>query len=280
MRMLSVHAGENAPRSRPKSPSTRTLLGLQREEHLHGGVWRIVLLPCLHVTLCERHAIDPASYGCWTLCSRPRDRRQQRKMNVKKSAKNKHRSVRSGLPKRTETAPADMRQFGEGLTRAVVARQLGKSVGAVRFYEGKALHPQRDVDGIWRFDPTEVEALASKVRETERMKTPAAELTPGKLAAQACRLFRDGKSVVDVVIALEQPFDVVQPLYRAFIEDSGAMQLPAALVERMAIICEVDKLTPEILLQTLEEDNRGLSALSVARHGGGFERADSEDPQK
>jgi len=80
------------------------------------------------------------------------------------------------------------------------------------------------------------------------------------------------------VIALEQPFDVVQPLCRAFMEDSGAMQLAAPLVERMAIICEVDKLTPEILLQTLEENSRRLSALTGARHGGRFGRDDSKDP--
>ncbi len=91
---------------------------------------------------------------------------------MKKRGKESPGAAQSGLRKRAKTGPADVRQGGEAPTRAVVARRLGKSVGAVRFYEGKALHPWRDTAGIWRFDPAEVEAFASKVQATERMKAP------------------------------------------------------------------------------------------------------------
>ena len=172
-----------------------------------------------------------------------------------------------------------MRQAREAPTRAAVARRLGKSVGGVRFQEGKALHPWQDADGVWRFDPAEVEALAAQLEARARIDTPT-ELSPGKLAARACQLFRDGKSVVDVVIALEQPFDVVQPLYRAFIEDSRAMHVPAAMVERIATACEVDQLTPEIVLQELEANSRKLAELSASRHGASLSKSESERKTK
>jgi hypothetical protein len=176
-------------------------------------------------------------------------------------------------------APAGVQQVREALTRAAVARRLGKSVGAIRFQEGKTLHPRQDADGVWRFDPAEVEALAAKVR-SGKADEPATAISPGKLAARACQLFREGKGIVDVVIALEQPFDVVQALYRAFTEDSAGLHLPPPLVERMAALCEVDKLTPQILLQTLEETSRKLSELSGTRHGAQFGRDDSPGSRK
>jgi hypothetical protein len=165
------------------------------------------------------------------------------------------------------------------MTRAVVARRLGKSIGAVRFHEGKELHPRQDAEGVWRFDPAEVEALVAKVHASQRTKAPAAELTPGKLAARACELFRDGKTVVDVVIALEQPFEVVQSLYRAYLEDTAGMHVSTPLVERMAAMCEVDEVTPEIVVETLET-NRRLLGKRTERLGGRFVRTDSDDPRK
>ena len=175
--------------------------------------------------------------------------------------------------------PTGVQQVREGPTRAAVARRLGKSVGAVRFQEGKTLHPWQDADGVWRFDPAEVEALATKVR-SGKADEPSQTMPPGKLAARACQLFREGKTIVDVVIALEQPFEAVQALYRAFAGDSTGMHLPLPLVERMAALCEVDNLTPEVLLQTLEETSRRLSELSCTRHGAQFRREDSPGYRK
>src|SRR5882724_9701417 len=85
------------------------------------------------------------------------------------------------------TTSSAMRHAREAPTRAAVARRLGKSVGGVRFQEGKALHPWQDADGVWRFDPAEVEALAARLEARARIDTPT-ELSPGKLAARACQL--------------------------------------------------------------------------------------------
>lgn len=45
------------------------------------------------------------------------------------------------------------------LTRGQVAKRLGKSIATVRRMEGGALHPKQDLNGIFRFDPTEVERV-------------------------------------------------------------------------------------------------------------------------
>jgi hypothetical protein len=187
---------------------------------------------------------------------------------VKSKARQKSQAE-AAIRRRSSAArrSAGAQQPDAGLTRAAVARLLGRTTGSVRFHEGKTLHPRRDDDGVWRFDRAEVEALASKLGRERIIEPPVAELSPGKLAARVCTLFRDGKSVVDVVIALEQPFDVVQQLHRAFLDDSGAMYVPALLAERMAVICEVDKVTPEVVLQALETNSQKLAEMSAARHG-------------
>jgi hypothetical protein len=148
------------------------------------------------------------------------------------------------------------------LTRAEVARKLGKSVGGVRYLEGKILHPRRNVDGVWQFDSLEVERLAAQHDDSVPI-----DPSPGKLAARACQLFRSGKSVVDVVIELEQPFEVVQSLHRAFNQDSAGIHIPQEIAERIAAICELDTVTPEIVVQVLEEQRRKLAELSALRHG-------------
>jgi hypothetical protein len=43
------------------------------------------------------------------------------------------------------------------LTRGQVAKRLGKSIATIRRMEGRELHPERDPNGIMRFDPEEVE---------------------------------------------------------------------------------------------------------------------------
>lgn len=50
------------------------------------------------------------------------------------------------------------------LTRAQVAKRLGRSIATVRRLEGVALHPVLDSDGIHRFDPDEVERVAERGR--------------------------------------------------------------------------------------------------------------------
>lgn len=52
------------------------------------------------------------------------------------------------------------------LTRSQVAQRLGRSLATVRRLEGTVLHPQQDPQGVHRFDPDEVEAVASHLAET------------------------------------------------------------------------------------------------------------------
>jgi hypothetical protein len=57
------------------------------------------------------------------------------------------------------------------LTRAQVAKRLGKSIATVRRLEGEQLHPRRDEAGTHRFDAGEVERLAATVRIARRRRT-------------------------------------------------------------------------------------------------------------
>jgi hypothetical protein len=54
------------------------------------------------------------------------------------------------------------------LTRIQVARRLGKSLSTVRRLEGTQLHPQVDHAGVHRFDQTEVDQMAAKIRQSGR----------------------------------------------------------------------------------------------------------------
>lgn len=50
------------------------------------------------------------------------------------------------------------------LTRAQVARKLGRSIATVRRLEGSVLHPVRDAQGVYCFDAGEVERVARERR--------------------------------------------------------------------------------------------------------------------
>jgi hypothetical protein len=91
--------------------------------------------------------------------------------------------------------------------------------------EGTTLHPTMGSDGAHLFDAREVAALASSRRVRAN--------TDGEIAARACELFREGKGVVDVVIELHQPFDVVQPLARAYLEDDGGLFVPGVITRQI-----------------------------------------------
>ena len=117
------------------------------------------------------------------------------------------------------------RQPASTLTRGEVAKRLNVSIATVRRMEGVTLHPTKDETGAHRFDPREVATVAS----TRSTRATAS----GEIAARACELFREGKGVTDVVIELRQPFDVVQPLFRAFVEDSGGLAIPGPIARQI-----------------------------------------------
>src|SRR5258708_9132364 len=148
------------------------------------------------------------------------------------------------------------------LTRAAVAVGLGRTVCGVRHLEGTDLHPKK-VDGVWLFDAGEVENVAGRLGPGAQQNR---ELSPGELAARVCELFLQGKDAVDVVIALRQPFEIVLPLQRAFAQESGSLILSPKIADRLAQICDVPKVTPEALVQALEQRDRTIDELSGRLH--------------
>lgn len=54
------------------------------------------------------------------------------------------------------------------MTRAEVAKRIGRSIATVRRMEGKELHPSVDWNGVHLFDPDEVEAVAQELKENGR----------------------------------------------------------------------------------------------------------------
>jgi hypothetical protein len=139
---------------------------------------------------------------------------------------------------------------------------MGRTVSGVRHLEGTELHPKK-VDGVWMFDAGEVEKVAGRLGLGTQQNH---ELSPGELAARVCELFRQGKDAVDVVIALRQPFEVVLPLQRAFAQECGSLILSPKIADRLAQICDVPKVTPEALVQALEQRDRTIDELSGRLH--------------
>ena len=95
-----------------------------------------------------------------------------------------------------------------GLTRSQVARQLGVGVTAVHDMRLRgALHPKRDANGVWRYDPADV------IRAAAARGTPN-RYTAGQVAAQAFQMFDQGGELKDIVIALQVTPEEVFRLYR------------------------------------------------------------------
>ena len=147
------------------------------------------------------------------------------------------------------------RQPDEALTRSQVAQRLGVSIATVRRMEGRELHPVRRRDGTRLFRATDVATLAASraVRPT----------VGGEIAARACELFREGKGIVDVVIALRQPFEVVKALNQSFLEDQGILLVPGPIVREIeAEFCEGRALTPHDLVRMLRASEQRVNALA------------------
>jgi hypothetical protein len=118
-----------------------------------------------------------------------------------------------------------------GLTRGEVAGLLGTSVSSVRRMEGKTLHPIRDRDGVWRFDPDEVKRVPSRWREPEPRRVKKRE---GRLAARVFALFDEGMSLSEIVQELEEPPTVIRGLYAEWcmsLDDGERARADAAAVE-------------------------------------------------
>lgn len=110
------------------------------------------------------------------------------------------------------------------LTRAEVAARLGVSTSTVRRFEGEQLHPRRGADGVNRFDPAEVAALAMKLLGEKPPKTKlqarnsnrasAAPRTPGDIAAEVFARLEQRQSLAEIVVGVRVAPDVVRELHR------------------------------------------------------------------
>lgn len=98
------------------------------------------------------------------------------------------------------------------LTRGAVARTLGISVATVRRHEGSTLHPTQGADGVWYFDPADVEAARDLLAPRKRPAEAAAD-DLGNLAARVFPLFARGDSFADVVIATKLAPSTVRALH-------------------------------------------------------------------
>src|SRR5947207_94075 len=84
------------------------------------------------------------------------------------------------------------------LTRGQAARRLGVAVATVRRMEGTKLHPRRE-DGLWLFDPQEVERLALERATEPRPAQEAQRADGGDLAAEVFALLDERRSFSTIV---------------------------------------------------------------------------------
>jgi hypothetical protein len=112
------------------------------------------------------------------------------------------------------------------LTRREVQRELGISHSGVRAAEDRGDLKPRFVRGLWRFDPAEVAAHAAVRRRLHEA------ITPGAVCAKCFALFREGKSLADVVIELQVTPDLVRKWKRDYDADYRDPIEPRIVIER------------------------------------------------
>ena len=108
------------------------------------------------------------------------------------------------------------------LSRSDVAARLQISVSSVRRLEFDKLNPMQDEHGVWRFDPAEVDAVAStNVRRRRRSPRRKGEeidarvrAKDGRIAATVFRLFAKRMSLPQIVVATKTSPFVIRELYR------------------------------------------------------------------
>lgn len=107
------------------------------------------------------------------------------------------------------------------LTRAEVAARLGVSTSTVRRYEGDQLHPTKGTDGVNRFDPEEVAALARALLDQKPPKARSKQArnadkarTPGDIAAEVFERLEQRQSLAEIVIGVRVAPELVRELHR------------------------------------------------------------------
>lgn len=117
------------------------------------------------------------------------------------------------------------------LTRRQVATRLGVSLSTVRRMEFVRLCPVCDGDGIWRFDPVEVEALPPRTKRTRKTKRQR-QAAVGRTAARVFKLFERGADLTYIVTGLKLEPRVVRGLHSDWLRGLTAEQPDARQTER------------------------------------------------
>jgi hypothetical protein len=143
------------------------------------------------------------------------------------------------------------------LTRPVVAELLQVSVATVRRLEGTLLHPHRGEDGVYLFEPSEVENAARKRPHLTRHK----ETNPGEVAAAAFTLFKKGVRPSDVVIELERCPEEVSHLHSQWERLNDRLVLSEKTVETLSRMAAARVIDYDLFNLLLSDDAEELSAL-------------------
>jgi len=156
------------------------------------------------------------------------------------------------------------------LSRRQVAALLNESELEIKGRHDTTLHPIKGADGSWRYQPEEVAALLRGLSGGE----PGVEAN-GAVCSAGFELFRDGKSLTDVVITLRQTPAVVRNLRVEY--DSMAACLTIGQ-EPLARLSGVLRATPRDEAQ-LFELVAGLAARAEQEYRRGYEEglADATD---
>jgi hypothetical protein len=140
--------------------------------------------------------------------------------------------------------------MADWLTRTEVAALLRVSIATVRRLQGSALHPSRNEDGRYLFDPEEVDrVLTSRPPPAE----PRPRDAPGQLAAEAFKLFRDGIDPRDAVICLERPPAEVEELYAGWQRMGESLVISTRTRTILSHMVQI-RMLPEPVLIAIEED--------------------------
>jgi hypothetical protein len=137
------------------------------------------------------------------------------------------------------------------LTRGDVATIVGVSIATIRRLEGKELHPQRSAEGVYLFDPREVEVVRAR---RSPPPVPRHCRDEGELAAEAFTLLRDGVDVRDVVIALRRPATEIAALYAEWERMGGTLVISPALHAQLARMVR-HRLLAGGILEAIEEND-------------------------
>lgn len=103
----------------------------------------------------------------------------------------------------TDPAPTEVL-----LTRSQAARRMGVSVATIRRMEGVSIDPIV-LDGRHFFRAEDIDHLRPR--------------TDGEIAGRAFAGFESGQSIIEVVIALEQPPDAIEALHKKWVELSRSL---------------------------------------------------------